>query len=188
MKQIKVSIPDNLLTQLEEAAAKEGRSLSDEVRRRLMGTAGHIDLGRPDIDELLEIIFNMVIGAEAATQMRWDKDPATAFLLQLAIPKLLQRYGAKEVDEIPQPLVTMSTNPAEIAIALEAIVYFKRRYDVSMTKERRKIDEQMASTLRETMNLEPRSSGECQAAFDELRKETATPTEPNVEGEKDHDQ
>ena len=154
MKQIKVSIPDDLLTELEEAAAKEQRSLSDEVRRRLMGTAGHLDLGRPDIDELLDMIIELVVMAEStsATRLRWDKDPAVAYLLQLAIGRLLQRYGATEVNEIPQGRLVASTNPAEVATAIEAVVYFKRNFRDSVieeirTEESHKIEEDLLTRL-----------------------------------------
>jgi len=154
MKQIKVSIPDDLLTELEEAAAKKQRSLSDEVRRRLMGTAGHLDLGRPDIDELLDMIIELVVMAEStsATRLRWDKDPAVAYLLQLAIGRLLQRYGATEVNEIPQGRLVASTNPAEVATAIEAVVYFKRNFRDSVieeirTEESHKIEEDLLTRL-----------------------------------------
>ena len=154
MKQIKVSIPDDLLTRLEEAAEKEGRSLSDEVRRRLMGTAGHLNLGRPDIDLLFDIITELVVMAEStsAARLRWDKDPAVAYVLQLAIGRLLQRYGAEEVNEIPQGRLVASTNPAEVATAIEAVVYFKRNFRVSASEEIRaaeshKIEEDLLTRL-----------------------------------------
>jgi hypothetical protein len=175
MKQIKVSVPDDLLTQLEEAAAKDERSLSDEVRRRLKGTAGHVVLGRPDIDELFDTIFDLVVMAESTSSamLRWNQDPAVAYVLQLAITRLLQRYGAKEVNEILPGKLVASTNPAEVATALETLVYFKRNV---RAEERRRIDERRALAMAD------------RGMLDERRKETATPTEPNVEGEKHNDQ
>lgn len=131
LRQIKVSLSENLIAELEAAAAKEGRSLSEEVRERVMGTAGRVDLGRPDIDELLDRVTEMVVLAEFTTERRWDRDAATAYLLQLGINLLLRRHGAKEVTEIPtsetfqREGLVASTNPAEIATAMEAVVNYK---------------------------------------------------------------
>jgi len=133
MKQVKCSIPDNLLTELEEAATKAKRSLSEEVRERLIGTAGRIDLGRRDVAELLDKIATIVVLAEGVTEKRWDRDAATTSLLALSIGKLLQRHGAREIAEIPtseryrQGGLVQSTDPREIATALEALVHFDVR-------------------------------------------------------------
>jgi hypothetical protein len=133
MKQIKVSIPDNLLAELEKAAAKERRSLSEAVRERLMGTAGRVDLGRSDIAALVDKIAEMAVLAEAVTAKRWDKDPSTTQLLALSVAKLLQRHGAREVAEIPtsetyqREGLVQSTDPKVIATALEFLVHFRVR-------------------------------------------------------------
>jgi hypothetical protein len=131
LRQIKVSLTENLIAELETAAAKEKRSLSEEVRERIMGTAGRVDLGRPDINELLDRVAEMAILAEFTTEQRWDRDPATTYLLQLGIVMLLRRHGAKEVSEIAtsetfrREGLIASTNPAEIATAMEAVVNYK---------------------------------------------------------------
>jgi hypothetical protein len=133
MQQIKVSIPDELLTEIQEAASMAGRGLSEEVRERLMGTAGRIDLGRPDIAALMEKIGQMAVLVEFTTEKRWDKDAATTHLLALAVGKLLQRYGAKEGAELSfsetyqREGLVVSTDPTVIATGLEALVHFDVR-------------------------------------------------------------
>jgi len=143
LRQIKVSLSENVIAELEAEAAKEGRSLSEELRERIMSTAGRIDLGRPDIGELVDKVAEMTVLAEFTTKQRWDRDPATAYLLQLAIVTLLRRHGAREVAEIPtsetfqREGLVASTNPMEIATALEAVVNFKLGMKLKLDDARR---------------------------------------------------
>jgi metal-responsive CopG/Arc/MetJ family transcriptional regulator len=164
LRQIKVSLNENLIAELELAAAKERRSLSEEVRERVMGTAGRVDLGRPDINELLDRVAEMAILAEYTTEQRWDRDSATAYLLQLGIVMLLRRHGAKEVSEIltsetfqRQGLVA-STNPTEIATAMEAVVNyklgFKHRLDEAFREARLEAEERVAASEAEVERIQ----------------------------------
>jgi hypothetical protein len=131
MKQIKVSIPNDILAQLEDSANRDGVSLSEAVRNRLVWTADRVDLGRPDIGALVDKIAELAILAEGTTEQRWDNDPATAYLLQLAIAILLRRHGAREVAQIPTSEIyqreglVQSNDPTVLATAMEALVSFK---------------------------------------------------------------
>jgi hypothetical protein len=155
LRQIKVSLTEDLIAELEAAAEKERRSLSEEVRERIMGTAGRVDLGRPDISDLLDKVAELAILAEFTTKQRWDRDAATAYLLQLAVTRHLQRHGAKEVGEIPtsetfrREGLVASTNPSEIATAMEAVVNFKLKVARRLADEQRRLADEIREHERE---------------------------------------
>ncbi|MBO0755442.1 MAG: hypothetical protein J2P54_06245 [Bradyrhizobiaceae bacterium] len=114
---------------IEQAAEAKGRSLSEEVRERLLNE-GKFDW-RSDIAALLDKVAAMALLIEISTGRRWSEDPATAYTLSLAISDLLKRYGADEraprdfqhEHQLPTGrLVVNSGDPKSLAGAIEALV------------------------------------------------------------------
>jgi hypothetical protein len=67
MKQLKVSLPDDLRAQLDAAAAGSGQSLAQEIRRRLERTLAE-DAAKHAIDPKTQRLADAVIGLAADVQ------------------------------------------------------------------------------------------------------------------------
>jgi hypothetical protein len=119
MKQIKVSLPDDLRLQLEDAAAKAGRSLSEEVRERVAlpesvrahveaaaNKAGHSiaeEIGRrlertfrddardPDTRKLTDTIGLLAHLVKIQTGHSWFDHPGATSVMKFAIDSCLAR-------------------------------------------------------------------------------------------------
>jgi hypothetical protein len=131
-KQLGVALPPDLRARLEDASAAGGHSLADEIRQRVQRTFEQDDFHarHPDLVELLSKIEQLTILAERTTERRWNKDPATTYVLKLAVAALLDRYGATEITEVttfPGGLLSGSSNPSHIAAAMEVLVDFQTR-------------------------------------------------------------
>jgi len=132
MKQVKVSLPDNDVAVLEQAAQRTGRSLSGEIRKRLNNSLAEDDV-RPDFLRLKDEVGALIDLVEMQCGHRWSQHPATARVLQLAINALLARYGAREdlkfaPGELPDVrLVAAGTDdPGVMAISIEAVHHSRR--------------------------------------------------------------
>jgi hypothetical protein len=126
MRQIKASIPDELADALESEAQTKGHSLSEAVRDRLLRAE---DRWRPDIAALLNKIAMAALMVEISTGREWREDPATAYVLSLAIAALLRRYGADEnaplaagTRELPTGRLVGADDAKSLAVAIEAMV------------------------------------------------------------------
>jgi plasmid stability protein len=95
MKQIKVSLPDDDVATLEQAAQRTGRSLSGETRKRLRNSLEE-DSVRPDFLRLKDEVCALIDLVEMQCGHRWSEHPTTARVLQLAMNALFARYGARE--------------------------------------------------------------------------------------------
>jgi hypothetical protein len=134
-KQLGVALPPDLRTRLEAASATAGKSIADEIRQRVRRTFEDDDFAHawPATERLLNTIAVMTLLASLTTGKRWDEDPATAYLLQLALVAQLDRRGAKECAEIVpsekfrRDGLVASTDPRVIAIALETLADFDDR-------------------------------------------------------------
>lgn len=104
MKQVKVSLPDDEVAVLEQAAQRAGDSLSGEIRKRLMKSVAEDNI-RPDILCLKTEIAELIELVETQCGHRWSKHPATARALQLSIAALLARYAARaDLELVPGQL------------------------------------------------------------------------------------
>jgi hypothetical protein len=129
MKQVKVSLPGDDWTTLEQAAQRTGHSLSGEIRKRLKNSLAE-DSVRADVLRFEDEIRALIDLVEMQCGHHWSEHPATARVLQLAINALLARYGAREdlkfaPGELPDVrLIAAGTDdPGVMAIVIEAIVH-----------------------------------------------------------------
>jgi hypothetical protein len=134
-EQMGVAFSPDVRTRLEAASAAGGHSLAEEIRRRVQRTFEQDDFAAawPATDRLLNTTGTMTLLAGLTTGRRWNDDPATAYLLKLAIAAHLDRRGAKECTEIvpsdtfSREGLVASSDPRVIAIALETLADFDDR-------------------------------------------------------------
>jgi hypothetical protein len=129
MKQIGVSLSDDDLATLEQAAHRRGISLSSEIRERLKNSLAADSL-RPDFIRLKNEVGALIEMVEMQCGHRWSEHPATARVLQIAIVALLRRYGARDglkfgPGELPDVRLVAagSDDPDVMAIGIEAVVH-----------------------------------------------------------------
>jgi hypothetical protein len=131
MKQIKVSLPDDDVATLEQAAQRTKLSLSAEIRERLKNSPAN-DSIRPDILRLEDEVRELIDLVEMQCGHRWSGHPTTARVLQLAINALLARYGAREglkfgpgeLPDVHQAAAALD-DPGATAIGIEAVAHNK---------------------------------------------------------------
>ena len=134
-KQLGGSLSPDLRARLEAASAAAGLSIAEEIRRRLERTFEQDNFAQawPASERLLGTLTALTILTNLTTGKRWDEDPATAYLLQLALMAQLDRRGAKQSAEIVpsdtfrHATLVQSTDPVAIAVALEALAEFHNR-------------------------------------------------------------
>jgi hypothetical protein len=126
MKQVKVSLPDWVVDRLSEAADREQRSLSEEIRERIAHSLRQDSLA-PETLGLLDSIPGLVALVEQQTGHPWYSHPAAILVLQDAICARLERArgGVKEAafkpDELPHDRIVGSADQRMWGAALEAI-------------------------------------------------------------------
>jgi hypothetical protein len=154
-RQIGVSLPDDVRDRLEEEARKASHSIAEEIRRRIERTFEQDLFDRPELQELSAKICLMAVLASMATGKSWHQDPATAYLLKLAIDALMvNRHDAIEIAEIPTTVkfrrdgLVASTDPAVIAVALETLVNFQLK-DAEGNLDRRGLQAALSAAQRE---------------------------------------
>jgi hypothetical protein len=88
-------------TALDRAAAKSGRSLSQEAEFRLDGSFVAERRHRPGLRALAMAITMVAECIERATDKHWQDDAFTTQALQAGIEFLIRHYGAKGEGEVP---------------------------------------------------------------------------------------
>jgi len=131
MKQLKVSLDDDLRDYIEVASEKAGRSISEEIRERLLATVAHDHTDRPTRWLMLSV-QGLAAKVKTDTGQDWHSHPAANRVLKLATGHLLDRLRPKDKeavfapDELPAARLVNSTEPEGIALGLEAIEFYGR--------------------------------------------------------------
>jgi hypothetical protein len=103
---------------LDRAAAKSGRSVSQEVERRLTDTLQR-DLAadrQRHVRALGESFMLMVQGVERSTSCRWCDDAFTAEAIRQGLSLLISHFGPKGTPVLPKKLKDDAAKvPAELA-------------------------------------------------------------------------
>jgi hypothetical protein len=128
MKQLKVSLPDEIRDQLERTAEAEGTSLGEVVRRRLeLGfKAEEADQPTRDLMDTVKALANMI---ERDTGRPWYLHRAASGVLLRALVARFARWVPQEgeaqfkPEELPTAgrLLMGATEVETIALALEAL-------------------------------------------------------------------
>src|SRR5262245_47223368 len=90
MKQLKVSLPDELRAEIEEAAAKAGHSLGEEIRQRLERTLQDDGID-PATRKLMAAIGDLHVLARSQPNHSWHQQPAAHRVFRHAIVARLAR-------------------------------------------------------------------------------------------------
>jgi hypothetical protein len=100
---------------LDRAAQKSGRSLSQEVERRLDQSLSINRDRRPDVRALGEAIAMLLQSIERATNSLWRDDAFTCSALQHGIEAMMVHFGPRETPTVPP---SVKTAAAEMPPAL----------------------------------------------------------------------
>jgi hypothetical protein len=123
----KIVLPDDLRAALEERAEREGLSLGEAIRQRLVRSIEESDLD-PRIRRLQSLVGEMVVLIEASTGCRFDRDVAARETLRRTISLWLEITGAmpdakfEEGDMARGLKLVPGTDPANIATAIAMLV------------------------------------------------------------------
>ena len=105
---------------LDNAIKKSGRSLSQEIENRLVGSLKRDVSGERHVRALGEAFMLMVQGVERATGHRWSDDAFTAEALSHGLSFLLSHFGhdgaprvPKKIEETPR-MSAMADTPAKL--------------------------------------------------------------------------
>jgi hypothetical protein len=144
MRQVNVSLPDDLRDKLDAASAAAGRTLGEEIRRGLEDAFfwGQFD---PFTRLLMAQIGFLALITKAQTGRAWHEHAAAHHVIRQAIASLLARRkpaGEATIDpaELPPTRPVTSTDLTEMGIALEALVSFNRPLSI---EEQRDIHERL---------------------------------------------
>jgi hypothetical protein len=126
MRQVNISLPDDLRAKLDAASTAAGRGLAEEIRDRL---ARSFDWGRfdPTTQRLMEIIGTLAVWTKAQTGRYWREDAAANFVFRRAVAIFLARLkpeGEPALDpaELPPNRPVHSDDLEAMATGLEAII------------------------------------------------------------------
>jgi hypothetical protein len=157
MKQIKVSLDDEVRAQLEGAADKAGRSLSEEVRLRLERSLGNDKLD-PQTRDLIDAITPLSLYVSMETGRAWHTHAAAAAVLLHALMARIIRITAKRLTgdlreaafapgELPETrlFAAGSDDPRDIGLVIESIEFHTSQPQPSREPGawRRKVDEEL---------------------------------------------
>jgi hypothetical protein len=147
MKQLNVSLPDDLRDRLETARTAAGRSLGEEIRERLQQSFFWEQF---DVQTrlLLVEIGRLAVLTQAQTGSTWHSHAGASSVLRHAITALLARHRPKGEavfgpDELPPNRPVASDDVEAMGLGLEAIVSFNRPLT---DEEQRKVQEQNRSS------------------------------------------
>lgn len=144
MKQLKVALPDDLRSKLENAAEASGRSLADEVRRRLEESFARDLAYDAATDECIRAVPDLAALVSVATGHKWHQHAAAHWAFRSAIKAWLQRRRpagdrAFAPGDLPKARLVSSDDPEAIGLALETLHF----HTSSLTPEQLRRVEQM---------------------------------------------
>jgi hypothetical protein len=130
MRQVNVSLPDDLRAKLDAAAGATNRGLAEEIRDRLAQSFTRQEWD-PQTQMLLAKIGHLAFLMRPQTGHDWHAHPFTHHVFRDALEILLDRRkpaGEPVLDpaELPLGRPVVTTDAAAMAIALEAIVSLDR--------------------------------------------------------------
>jgi hypothetical protein len=121
----KIVLPDDLRAKLEAAAEREGLSLAELMRRRLIEATATENY---EVRRLKSYVGGLADLVERSTGHRFDTHPAAAETLRQAISVLLERMGARadakftEDELVSGTRFVPGTDPATMGPGLEALL------------------------------------------------------------------
>jgi hypothetical protein len=95
MKQLKISIPDDLRAQLDAASARGGRSLGQVIRERLERSFADDAAFDPVTRELIAGIINLAAAVQADLGAQWHSSPANYEAFAAAVAQRIAGYKPK---------------------------------------------------------------------------------------------
>jgi hypothetical protein len=128
-KQMGVALPDALRGQLEEASAKAGRSIAEEIRQRLERTFEE-DARDPVLREFVSDIIGLSIYLKGDTGSAWHEHPAAHAAFRSGVLALLEQYKP-EGAPVFSPAVSSGLNIAnsdDPETVGRALVRYLRRF------------------------------------------------------------
>jgi hypothetical protein len=134
MRQINVSLPDDMRTRLEEAARAAGHTLGTEVRNRLarsLSEAGQLD---PATQVLMLLVARLATLIQPQTGHQWFESPGAHRVLEQAIASLLARWRPQgdpilKPEELPPGRPVRLDGVEEMGVALEGIASYDAQID-----------------------------------------------------------
>jgi hypothetical protein len=125
---------------LDNAAKESGRSLSQEVERRLRDSLSRARGGH--VRALSEAFLLMVQGVERATGQDWRKDAFTAEALSHGLSFLISHFGPngpptvpKKIEETPE-MLSMADTPAKLGrIEAGSVISLVERWSLEELSE-----------------------------------------------------
>jgi hypothetical protein len=152
MKQLKVSLPDDLRARLDAASAESGRSLGDEIRTRVEQSFEQAAVAKPTRD-LQEAVARMAAEIERETSRAWHQHAGAHATLRQAILSRLARLkpkGSTEFGDRPHRAIPATEDPQEIGMWVESRVWQTRDWPAE-ARERLRLESE--KTLREIVAL-----------------------------------
>jgi hypothetical protein len=108
MKQLKISLPDDLRARLDAAAQKSGNSLAEEIRRRVEFTLEEDEAQHdPKMAALMNDIYRLVGETEVHAGAAWHLDPKVVETLRIVLDAYLSELpsaGPSALDFDPPTL------------------------------------------------------------------------------------
>jgi hypothetical protein len=126
MRQVNVSLPDDLRAELDAASAAAGHTLATEIRNRLQRSIANDRLGGPN-QRFMQLIGLLGFLTRQQTGHMWHEHAAAHFVFRGAIEILLGRMkpaGNPVLDpaELPADRPVAVTDLEAMAAGLEAII------------------------------------------------------------------
>jgi hypothetical protein len=139
MKQIKVSLPDDVRAVIEKASAEAGHSLSEEIRRRLEQTLKE-NAYDSETRKLMAAVHRFAVLVKLQTNHRWQDHPAANRVMRQAITARLARLkpGGEPLfspDELPSARLVTGDDPEAMGTGLEAIDFYQPPVEEARLRE-----------------------------------------------------
>jgi hypothetical protein len=160
MRQVNISLPDDLRARLDAASAAGGRGLAEEIRDRLAQSFawGRFD---PPTQGLMELIGTLALFAKAQIGRELE-DPAVHFVFRRAVAILLARLKPEGEPVLPAELPpnrpVHSDDLEGMAAGLEAIIAHGRELTTGEQLEllkRAEQEQQQRDRLRKVFEAPP---------------------------------
>ncbi|MDI1347117.1 MAG: Arc family DNA-binding protein [Pseudolabrys sp.] len=131
MKQLKVAFPDDLRSRMQVSASANGRSLADEIRRRVEESFDRENSYDVQTGALVRAIDDFAALIRVATGHLWHEHAGAHWAFRNMITARLQRlrpqgersFGA---GELPNARIVASDDPEAIGHALETLNFHQK--------------------------------------------------------------